>query len=156
MRDFQKSKIYKLYSVNNPNLVYFGSTTQRLSQRLAEHVKSYKIGSNIASRSILETGNYNIELIEEYPCNDNKELLEKESEYIRNNECLNKVIPNRNRAEWYETNRPQLLMKRNIRYLKEKEDLQKKVTCSCGCEIKKFSLNKHLKSNKHNNIINNI
>jgi len=156
MRDFQKSKIYKLYSVNNPNLIYYGSTTQRLSQRLAEHVKSYKIGSNIASRSILETGNYNIELIQEYPCNDKKELLEKESEYIRNNTCLNKVIPNRNRSEWYETNRSQLLMKRNIRYLKEKEDLQKKITCSCGCEIKKFSLNKHLKSNKHNDIINNI
>lgn len=156
MRDFQKSKIYKLYSVNNPNLVYFGSTTQRLSQRLAEHVKSFKIGSGISSRSILETGDYNIELIEEYPCNNSKELLQKESEYIRNNECLNKVIPNRDKAQYYKDNRTQLLLKRNMRYLKEKEDLQKKVNCSCGCEIKKFSLNKHLKTNKHNNIINNI
>ena len=30
-----------------------------------------------------------------------------------------------------------------------------KIICECGCEIKKDSLIRHLKTNKHNNIINN-
>jgi predicted GIY-YIG superfamily endonuclease len=41
MPDYQKGKIYKLWSPSK-NLVYYGSTTQSISQRLADHLKNFK------------------------------------------------------------------------------------------------------------------
>lgn len=151
MRDYQNAKIYKLYSISNPDLIYYGSTTQRLCQRLAEHVRNYKIGKNGSSKSILETGDYQIKLVEHYPCNNNEELIKKEGEYIKNNNCVNFKIAGRNDKEYYIDNRENILIKRRERYLKNKEILLEKITCECGCQISKSCLNRHLKTNKHNN-----
>ena len=49
---------------------------------------------------VLECDDYKIELLEEYPCNNKEQLLKKEGEYIRNNECCNKYIPDRTRKEY--------------------------------------------------------
>ena len=36
--------------------------------------------------------NEEIELVENYPCNSKEELEKKEGEYIKNNECVNKLL----------------------------------------------------------------
>ena len=126
MPDYQKAKIYKLYSVSNEELVYYGSTTQRLSQRLGEHNKNFKNNLKVKSNLVIEAGDYKIELIENYPCNNKQELLKKESEYIRNNVCVNKSIPDRTLKEWIEDNKEKLAEKRKEYYENNKEKINEK------------------------------
>ena len=111
MPDYQKSKIYKLWSPSN-NLVYYGSTVQSLSQRLTEHLCNYNKNKGLSSKIVLECEDYKIELVEDFPCNNRQQLLKKEGEYIKNNECVNKNIAGRTQKEWNET-------EHRIQYLKK-------------------------------------
>jgi len=102
--NYQNGKIYKIYSYENDD-VYYGSTCETLSQRMARHrghLKEYKNGkgSNITSFKIIELTTSKIELVEEFPCNSKEELLQREGYYIRNNNCVNKVIAGRTREEY--------------------------------------------------------
>ena len=105
MPDYQKSKIYKLWSPSK-NLIYYGSTIETLSQRLAKHKcshKKYNEDNNngyCTSYLVLNCEDYKMELIEEYPCNNKDQLWKKEGEYIKNNECVNKVINGRTKIEY--------------------------------------------------------
>tara|TARA_R110000823_G_scaffold87003_1_gene194252 strand:+ start:71 stop:478 length:408 start_codon:yes stop_codon:yes gene_type:complete len=105
MPDYQNSKIYKIYSVSNEELVYFGSTTQRLSQRKAEHIKdSKKEHYNGSSKIIINNGNWKMELIQDYPCLNRLELETLEGEYIKNNKCINLMIPARTKKQYRDAN----------------------------------------------------
>jgi hypothetical protein len=86
---YQEGKIYKIVC-NITNEIYIGSTIKTLNKRLAVHKKE-----NCISRKILNRGDYKIELIKDYPCNSRWELEEEEGKYIRENECINIVIPHR-------------------------------------------------------------
>lgn len=106
MPDYSKGKIYKLWSPSK-NLVYYGSTTQTLSQRLSGHKGNYKLynknntkGSGCSSYLILACEDYKIELLEKYPCNNKSELYKKEGEYIKNNKCVNNQIAGRTKQEY--------------------------------------------------------
>ena len=105
MVNYQKSKIYKLYSPSK-NLTYIGSTTQLLCKRLVFHLGHYKAYNNDNSRKyytsflVLDCEDYKIELLEDYTCNNKQQLEKKEGEYIRNNECVNKIITGRTRQEY--------------------------------------------------------
>ena len=109
MVNYQNSKIYKLYSPSK-NLIYIGSTTQILCKRLAEHLQKYNAYNNdntkpyYTSYLVLDCEDYKIELLEEYACNNKQQLLKKEGEYIRNNECCNEKIAGRTDKEWYKDN----------------------------------------------------
>ena len=63
MPDYQKAKIYKLWSPSK-NLVYYGSTIETLSRRLAGHKSAYKKGKNNSSKLIIECEDYKMELME--------------------------------------------------------------------------------------------
>ena len=95
---YQNSKIYKIVC-NITGEVYFGATTEKfLCSRIAKHrnsFKRYKDGKYPFNSSfqILERGNYNIILIENFNCNSKDELFKKERDYIENNECVNRLIP---------------------------------------------------------------
>ena len=109
MPDYQNSKIYKIYSLSNEELVYFGSTTQRLSQRKAEHVKdSKKEHYNGSSKIIINYGNWKMELIQDYPCLNRLELETLEGEYIKNNKCINLMIPARTKKQYRDANRDKI------------------------------------------------
>ena len=105
MPDYQKGKIYKLWSPQGDE-IYIGSTVNPLSKRLGQH----KTVRDCRSRYLFE--NYDdvrIELIEEYPCNNKMVLTRREGEHIRNNTCLNKNIAGRTQKEcskvWRENNK---------------------------------------------------
>jgi hypothetical protein len=104
MPDYQKGKIYKLWSPSK-NLVYYGSTVQTISQRLADHLKKFKNYNNgnndyTTSFLVLDCDDYKIELIEEYPCNNKQQLFRKEGEYIKANDCVNNIVAGRTRKEY--------------------------------------------------------
>ena len=104
--DYQKSKIYKLWSPSK-NIVYIGSTIEPLSTRLAKHVCSYKAYNNDNTKKyytsflVLDCEDYKIELLEEYACNNKQQLEKKEGEYIKDNECVNNRIAGRTKKEYY-------------------------------------------------------
>jgi hypothetical protein len=134
MPDYQKAKIYRIISPSK-NLIYYGSTTQTLSQRLTDHLKrkKYNKGGQYTSYLVLDCEDYKIELVENYPCNNKEQLFKKEGEYIKANECVNKYVAGRTDKEWREDNREYLLnydrersKKRDKQKEKERKDTYRK------------------------------
>ena len=100
--DYSKCKIYKITSMNNPELVYYGHTTQTLSRRFSHH----KSPSNpTKSKQIIEKGDAIILLVEEYSCENEYQANAREAFYIINNPCVNKKILNRTVQQYYENNK---------------------------------------------------
>jgi len=135
MPDYSKGKIYKLWSPSK-NLVYYGSTVQTLAQRLGKHVGNYNCyikdntkTSYVTSFLILECEDYKIELLEEYPCNNKKQLHKKEGEYQKSNECVNMVIAGREKKEraiiHYQENKEKYIENATKRYEENKEAKKK-------------------------------
>jgi hypothetical protein len=149
MTNYQLGKIYRI-TCNLTNQNYYGSTCEpTLSKRLAKHVSNFKDwlklknhATYITSYEILKNGDYVIVLVENYPCNNKDELLARERYYIENNECVNKVIPKRTKAEtdkayaiankdkiqeykkqYYEINKEKIIEKGKIYYEDNKEKL---------------------------------
>lgn len=132
MPDYQKAKIYKLWSPSK-NLVYYGSTCETLPQRLAKHKYAHKVyneqnkGHNCGSFVIFDCEDYKMELLEEYPCNNKQQLLKKEAEYIKSNECVNPQIPARTQKEYYQDNKDTKIAK-NTEYAKNNPEVNKQAT----------------------------
>jgi hypothetical protein len=86
-------KIYRLYSITNPELIYIGSTGLDLQVRLAQHVicwDSFKRGLNtkrISSYQIIDSGEYGIEEIES--CSVEERFI-REQLHISLTICVNK------------------------------------------------------------------
>lgn len=96
MPNYQNSKIYKIVSPSNPELVYYGSTTKKLCSRMAGHRTDFrKCKNNISSFEILKFDDAIILLVEKFSCNSKEELHKKEGEYILNNDCINKRVAGR-------------------------------------------------------------
>jgi len=146
MPDYQKGKIYKLWSPSK-NLVYYGSTTQTLCQRLAEH--KYKKSRQCTSSLILDCDDYKIELVEDYPCNNKQQLMKKESEYIRNNKCVNVRIEDRTDEEYAKEHKEQTSKTNKIYYKNNKE--QKSKTSKIYYEKNKDKINKQNNQRRKNN-----
>jgi hypothetical protein len=105
---YQRGKIYKIVC-NTTGLTYYGSTIEpTLARRLSSHNINYNAWKKglrkymTTSGTILENNNYEIVLVELYPCNSKDELHKRERFYIENNECVNKFIPTRTDHEYYE------------------------------------------------------
>ena len=102
---YQNGKIYRLFC-KTTRQQYYGSTTNKtLSTRLSIHKCDYKRfleGKRgfVSSFEILKNDNYQIILVENYPCVNKKELHKRERYYIENNECVNMMIPCRTPAEY--------------------------------------------------------
>lgn len=94
---YNKGKIYKIIS-NNTDKIYIGSTCcNLLSSRFSGHncnYKKYKLGemSYITSFDILDCGNCQIILLEDYPCESKDQLRAREQYYIDlyKDICVNK------------------------------------------------------------------
>jgi len=95
MVNYQNGKIYKITGTNNEGieLIYIGSTVQKLCVRLAGHVRDLKNGENVSSSQVLVCNDYKITLIELYPCNSKEELLMRERYYYNMFDCVNQRKP---------------------------------------------------------------
>ena len=133
MVNYKDGKIYRLVNKDS-GLIYYGATCVSLSKRFSTHKSQYKLFNTgripycPTSFAILKTNNYDIELIEKYPCNNRAELYQRERYYIENNECINKKIPFRHddekekiRKEYYSNNKEayKRYYKKNIAKIKK-------------------------------------
>jgi hypothetical protein len=133
MPNYQEGKIYTIRCLTDDTLIYVGSTTQPLCERLAQH----KRGSNydmIKDRLLYSTINENwdnwfIRIHELYPCSCKKELNKKEGEVIRLIGNLNIVIAGRTQKEWREDNKEKVkeYKKRDYETNKEKRLTHQKI-----------------------------
>jgi hypothetical protein len=84
-----------VYSITCGELTYYGSTTQPLCQRKAEHKYAYthrygKYRSSMVYDKAKETNSKVIIAVVEDVDGTQEELLAKENWFIANNECVNK------------------------------------------------------------------
>ena len=137
--DYQKAKIYRIVNDTIPDMVYYGSTCQNLSTRMAGHrCYAKRININNSSKQLFQTGNPVIVLVENFPCKSKEELLMRERFYIENNSCVNKQVPGRSDAEYREDHKEKIS--------KWKKEI---INCECGTITQKGHLSRHKKSAKH-------
>ena len=87
-------KIYKIIDNTNGN-IYIGKTTKEyLSSRIASHVYDFNRGHYCSSQIILKNNDWRYELIEETDDETREEY------WIKNTDCVNKVIPGGNSKKW--------------------------------------------------------
>tara|TARA_R100000951_G_C2531902_1_gene146640 strand:+ start:115 stop:588 length:474 start_codon:yes stop_codon:yes gene_type:complete len=150
MVNYENSKIYKLTNTNTKQL-YIGSTTRDLQIRYIEHKSLYTTGKTDKGKSYLlfnETDNVIIELVENYPCKNKKELSIRERYYINSFDCVNLVHPTRTGKEYYEETKKALNnYHNNKKEINEKR--LKKIKCECGALIAISSLGRHRRTKKH-------
>ena len=165
MPNYENGKIYKL-TCDKSDKIYIGSTVLTLNERLSKH----KGKKSCLSRQLLELGEVKIELIQNYPCNNKKELETKERHYIEKykNIVVNKYIPTRTAKEWRKDNRElkkeyckeyyQINKEKAKQYYLKKKDIisekrKVKMTCECGSVFRKNDMSRHCKTNKHQNYL---
>ncbi len=121
MVNFLFGKIYRLFSPDH-SLVYIGSTTQKLCQRLSQHrhaINRRKITT--ASQLFKNSPNIKIELLEDFPCLSAPELLRREGEFIKSNDCVNKQVAGRTQKEYYNDNKERKKHTSSLYYYKNRE-----------------------------------
>jgi glutamyl/glutaminyl-tRNA synthetase len=116
MPNYQDGKIHTIVC-NITDECYIGSTCEAtVARRLAGHVNSYKRwkagkGKKMTSFYIIDRVNYQILLIESFPCNSRDELHSREGQIIRKYksesecECVNRCIAGRTKKVYYQDNK---------------------------------------------------
>ena len=128
---YDNGKIYKITSPHTDK-VYVGSTIRSLKERLRKHLDMYKRYQNgksknkMSSFQLFDLGDYEIELIEHYPCNNKRELELREGYWIRNENCINRCVAGRTNKQYCQDNKEQISQKRKEYHLKNKEQLSLK------------------------------
>jgi hypothetical protein len=127
MPKYENGKIYKIVC-NITGDIYIGSTTQKLSSRLTQHVRDSKkiVGATTKSKDIILRGNYDIVLIENFSCNNGEELHRKEREHIESIICVNKVIPTRTHKEYNDSHKEERDKYSAEYWIKHKEEITEK------------------------------
>lgn len=168
---YHSGKIYKIINDSMPELVYYGSTCQRLSARMACHRQHWKQGNkNITSTILNAIGKPTIVLVENVKCDTKEELYRRERYYIENYPCVNKRVPLRTRTEFYQDNKhrwveryqehkkdPAWIKQRRQSsldyYQKNKEKARarnsEKIECPCGMVTSKGNFWNHRRTQNH-------
>lgn len=113
--------IYEITSKNDGKK-YFGSTFNQVDKRIKQHISSYHSYLKGTTKVFFTTsfdiikGDFDVSILETIQNADAKYLHERERYYIENNDCVNKIIPNRNKLEYYEDNSEHLKDKMNNHY----------------------------------------
>ena len=122
--NLEQCKIYKIVSMNNPEMVYYGHTCQTLAQRFASH-KS--ISNKTSSKKIIDLGDAIILLVEDYPCLNENEARAREGFYILNNVCVNKQVAGRTQKEsgmvYHNTHKFEIKLQKKQYYIDNKDKL---------------------------------
>ena len=127
MNKYQNGKICKIVDVGYSKC-YIGSTTETLSQRMARHRNCYKAcksgkkGKTTCFDLFEEYGveNCYIELVECCNCDTKEALRKQEGEYIKNTDCVNKIIAGRTVKEYREDNKGSI--SKNAKIYKEEHE----------------------------------
>ena len=172
---YQNGKIYKIVDVGY-NKCYIGSTCESLSQRMARHRKDFKRWQEGKRNSYSLFGifdefgldNCRIELLEKYEAEDKETLRKQEGFYIKQLDCVNKMVAGRTRIQHYEDNKEKVLLqsksyrennKDKIKeyhekhYQKNKDKNNECLMCVCGNYYTRTHKARHVKTKKHQNYL---
>ncbi len=92
---------------NTTNLTYYGSTLQLFTFRKSGHKRDYKRWANnfikpngkkatkTTACNVLKNNNYEFHILEQFEIDerDKSKMIQKELDYILNNECVNRINP---------------------------------------------------------------
>jgi len=155
MVNYENGKIYKLVCLTTGK-TYIGSTAEpTLARRLASHVSSYNRYLNgkyhyITSFDILKTNDYEILLIESFPCKTKDELHARERHWTKQIDCVNKIknqgLYNEIGALTYQKQYNKLNKEHITRYLKSYYNINKEKFAKKYKIIKSQKHQKYLKS----------
>ena len=157
---YENGKIYKLTGITaeGKELIYIGSTTKILCQRLTGHVTAFKLKSNITSSQIIALGNYQITLLELYPCSCKDELTARERYYYDIFDCVNNRRPKSMDGEVEEYNKKyriekaDTIKKQNKQYRLENADKYKHYRLENAGKYKQYRLDNADKIKDQNQI----
>ena len=152
MPDYQLGKIYKI-ECNVTGKVYIGSTCEpTLARRLASHVGHYRCYLKgtypyVSSFDVLQNRNYDIVLIESYPCDTKDELHARERYWTNNIDCVNKI---KGQGMTNELGKLEYIKQyhekyKDIIHAKKNE----KHDCICGGKYTHTNKQQHVRSAKH-------
>ena len=119
-KDYSQGKIYKIEPTveHDEGDIYIGSTTKKyLSQRMTAHRSCYNLwrdGKHHFLTSYVLFDKYGIEncsivLLENLHASNFDELASREAYHIKTLKCVNKHIPLRTDAEYYQDNKEKIL-----------------------------------------------
>ena len=162
----------KIYKITGSGLTYYGSTIQSLYDREYTHIHN----NTTSSRIIIEKGDFELVLVENFPCENKPELLARERWFIENNDCVNIRLPITSEEEkrlyyceyskQYAAAHPAEIIAARQQYAAthkeyfqtyrdENRDMFKqkqntKFTCTCGGKYTSANKARHLNSPRHN------
>ena len=173
---YQEGKIYLIRSPSRPDIdPYYGSTINTLKHRFDIHKCDANKRFDCSSKILIDCGDAIIELVEDYPCENKRELLVREGLYIKNNKCINRRNPGQTKKEYRDKNK-KMVIEWGKKYREKNKDKQKiynieyyeqnkekiieknkeKYTCICGSIIRHGSKARHERTQRHINYISTI
>ena len=169
---YARSKIYKIIS-EGTDQIYIGSTTQsRLSKRFSGHKSAHKNQEvnhkYVSSFALLDRGNCQIVLVEDFVCNNKDQMRAREQHHIDLNKaiCVNnrRAIDLRtdeqkkaDKQAYYEENKEAILAYQ-VQYHAENREANnacmlatnsQRIQCACGAHIQKGGVFTHKRTQKH-------
>ena len=174
--DYSKSVIYKIEHVDNPELLYVGSTTDFI-RRKSQHKRSCNnINGNMYNlklyQLIRDNGNFDnfkCIIIKEFPCNSRTELLIEEENHrkelqanLNSNRAYLSIDENKEQQKIFRSNNKDKAKIYNHLYQNKYYEINKiqinekdkeKMTCQCGSIFRIAEKSRHYKSIKHNKFI---
>ena len=143
--------IYKLESADGSK-VYYGST-KIFRKRMSAHKTDYKKYSAgtyryVSSFDIIKDSGYKCSIIEEFTKISRQDLESKESEYIQNNNCINKMklLTEQDKNVNYKKYQDKY---RKLNKVKINEKQNEKFSCVCGGQFTKCNKTHHEQSKRH-------
>jgi len=149
MPNYGNGKTYFIWNTTAPvHKLYIGSTVSTLKHRLTQHVCEFKNTSKkCESHILIAMGNYDIQLLENYPCENKQQLEDREAEYIIANwdSCVNKSVPGAVRRAGGRKKYDKQYNQQNAEKISEYK--AQNITCNlCGVTSRRDHLARHRKS----------
>jgi len=144
-------KIYRILDNTNGSF-YIGSTIKDLKERLRGHESSARAsadGYGLASKEIIQNGDYEIQLLEKCECENRQDLLKREQYYMGiYPRCINKnracLLPEVKR----EIDKQRYLQNKDVVLEKKRIYDQKYINCPCGSGYSMSHRARHLRTEK--------
>ena len=121
---------YEIRDKSNPDLVYYGSSElSALEDRMKSHLQNFNNWKNTgagycSSYKVLDLNNYKASLLKIVFFTIKWELREQERHLIEYRVCVNELIPNRTKAEYYQDNKEKIKEHKAEWYQENKEKIK--------------------------------
>jgi hypothetical protein len=155
--EYSKCLIYKI-CCKDPTItdIYVGHTTDLRRRKNChrtrcnnENDKKYNCNVYQFIRDHGNFDNWEIIVLEKYPCNNANEARLRERYWLETLQAtLNIVIPSRTLQQWTDDNK-NIINEKKRKYREKNKKKNEQIECECGSKYIKSSQARHLKTEKH-------